>query len=88
MPSISMFLGIIIRMYFSDQDKHKSPHMHAFYSGYEAVFNLDGEILAGDFPAKQEALVKAWALIHEEELNANWELCKAGEPAFRIDPLR
>ncbi len=88
MPSISMFLGIIIRMYFADNDRHKSPHMHAVYGEYEGVFTLDGELLAGEFPAKQAAFVRAWALMHEDELKANWTLCLHGEPAFRIDPLR
>ncbi|MBQ3346761.1 MAG: DUF4160 domain-containing protein [Synergistaceae bacterium] len=46
-------------MYWRDNDKHKMPHMHAFYGEYEAVFTLDGEILSGDFPKKQAALVKA-----------------------------
>ena len=88
MPIISLFYGIIIRMFFRDNDKHKMPHMHAFYGEYEAVFTLGGEIIAGDFPRKQAALVKAWALIHEEDLNADWTLALNGEETFRIDPLR
>ena len=87
-PIISLFLGIIIRMYWHDNDKHKMPHMHAFYGEYEAVFTLDGEILSGDFPKKQAAFVKAWALLHEEDLNANWKLALNGEEIFRIEPLR
>ncbi len=88
MPTLSMFFGIIIRMYWSDTDRHKSPHFHAFYGDDEAVFTLDGELLAGRFPKKQTALVKAWALLHEEDLAANWSLSKQGEETFRIDPLR
>jgi len=61
MPTISLFFGIIIRMFWHDNDKHKTPHMHAYYGEYEAVFVLDGEIIAGDFPKRQAALVKAWA---------------------------
>ena len=88
MPTISLFFGIIIRMYWRDNDRHKLPHMHAYYNEYEAVFTLDGEILSGNFPAKQVALVKAWALLHEEDLKANWQLTLNGEETFRIDPLR
>ena len=40
MPTISMFYGIIIRMYYDD---HNPPHFHAFYGDYKAVFNFDGE---------------------------------------------
>ena len=49
---------------------------------------MDGEILAGEFPKKQAAFVRAWALMHEEELAANWRLALEGEETFRIDPLR
>lgn len=88
MPTISLFLGIIIRMFWKDNDKHKLPHFHAYYAEYEAVFTLDGEILSGDFPKKQAAFVKAWALLHEEDLNANWKLTLNGEEPYRIEPLR
>ena len=88
MPTISLFYGIIIRMFWKDTDRHKLPHMHAYYGEYEAVFTLDGEILSGKFPNKQATLVKAWALLHEEDLNANWQLTLNGEETYRIEPLR
>lgn len=88
MPTISMFQGILIRMYWKDIDRHKQPHFHAFYGDTEASFSLDGEIIAGDFPKKQAAYVKAWALMHEDDLKANWNLALNGEETFRIDPLR
>ena len=75
-------------MYWRDNDKHKMPHFHAYYGENEAVFSLDGEIIAGKFPGKQAAFVKAWALLHTEELQANWALALNGEETFRIDPLR
>ncbi len=31
MPTISMFYGILIRMFFQDTDRHKLPHFHAEY---------------------------------------------------------
>ena len=37
MPAISMFYGIIIRMFHFDTDKHKAPHIHAQYSDQNAV---------------------------------------------------
>lgn len=39
MPVLSMFYGIIIRMYFDD---HNPPHFHAEYQGYKAQFDMDG----------------------------------------------
>jgi hypothetical protein len=88
MPTISMFYGILIRMYWQDNDKHKAPHFHAYYGEKEATFGFDGEIIAGDFPKKQAAFIKAWALLHEEELLADWKLAESGEETFRIDPLK
>lgn len=88
MPTLCMFLGILIKMNWKDVGQHSAPHFHAYYGDYEASFALDGEILAGSFPTKQAAFVRAWALLHEEELKANWALASAGEEIFRIDPLR
>ena len=36
-----MFLGILIRMF--NTNEHNPPHFHAYYQGYEASFNMDGE---------------------------------------------
>lgn len=88
MPTLSMFLGILIKMNWMDAGQHNAPHFHAYYGDYEASFSLDGEILAGEFPKKQSAFIRAWALIHEEELLADWKLAMNGEEIFRIDPLK
>jgi len=88
MPTISMFFGILIKMNWGDTGQHNAPHFHAYYGDYEASFALDGEILAGEFPKKQATFVHAWALLHEDELRANWQLAISGEQTFRIDPLK
>ena len=88
MPTISMFFGILIKMNWKDIGQHNLPHFHAFYNEHEAVFGLDGEIIAGTFPRRQSAFVKAWSLLHEDELAANWKLAVNGEMTFRIEPLR
>jgi hypothetical protein len=39
-----MFYGIIIRMYFLDNQHHGAPHVHARYAEFEASISLnDGE---------------------------------------------
>jgi hypothetical protein len=83
-----MFLGILVKMNWKDIGQHKAPHFHAFYGDYEAVFGLDGEIIAGSFPHRQSAYVKAWSLLHEDDLAADWKLAVNGEETFRIEPLR
>ena len=89
MPVISMFYGIIIRMYFMDTKQHKTPHIHAEYSGKSAVFSLkDGALLSGKFPIKQTKLVQAWIELRRDELIADWQLASQGEAVFKIEPLR
>lgn len=88
MPTISMFFGIVIRMYFGPKE-HNPPHVHASYQGQNASFKIeDGKILVGDFPRRQAKLVDAWIEIHREELMANWGLCQGGDEPFPVDPLR
>ena len=89
MPILSMFYGIIIRMYFMDDKQHHVPHVHAECSGSRAVFNIvDGELLAGGLPPGKARLVQAWIEIHREELVADWELAVNGEEIFKIEPLK
>jgi hypothetical protein len=88
MPIISMFYGVIIRLYLIDNKHHNLPHIHAKYNEFEAsVAIVDGEILAGDLPRKQLRLVQAWIELHRDELVADWELAVAGESPYKIQPL-
>lgn len=85
MPTLSMFFGIIIRMYYKE---HMPPHFHAYYQEHEATFDFGGELLEGDMPSKQRKLIAAWALIHEDELEANWELALHKDSLYKIEPLK
>ncbi|MFO7987864.1 MAG: DUF4160 domain-containing protein [Desulfotignum sp.] len=89
MPTISMFYGIIISMFFEIQEKHHLPHIHARYQENKASISIvDSKLLAGSLPTKQLRMVQVWVDLHREELLANWELAKQGIELFRIDPLR
>lgn len=88
MPVLSMFFGIIVRMYKELGGKHNMPHIHAEYSGDEVVVALDGTILEGGLPRAKMKLLEAWMEIHRDELEANWKLLSNGEQFFRIDPLK
>ena len=89
MPTISMFYGILVVMYYEDTGRHNTPHIHVRYQGKKASIAIeDGTVLAGDFPAKQLRMVLAWMDIHHDELLADWELAVSGEEPFRIPPLR
>ena len=86
MPIISMFLGIIIQMFTGGE--HNPPHFHASYQGHNAVFDLEGELLEGEMPSRQKKFIAAWAVLHQDELLANWELAEKKQPLYKIDPLR
>ena len=88
MPVISTFYGIIVRIYKENDAKHKTPHIHAEYSGEEIVMDFGGNTLEGQIPKNKRTLLEAWIEIHHDELEADWELISHGERVFRIDPLR
>lgn len=89
MPTISMFYGILILMYFYDNKKHARPHIHAECGDQVASIAIDdGEILNGSLSPSKMKLVQAWVEIHKEDLMADWKLAVAGEPVFKIDPLK
>jgi len=84
MPIISRFYGILIAMYFND---HNPPHFHAKYTGYEALFNFNGEIIEGELPKRAVNFVQEWISYHQEELQENWNKARSGEPLSYIAPL-
>ncbi len=88
MPTLSVFFGIIIRMYKKIGGKHNMPHIHAEYGDDEAVFDLDGNLIEGSLPSKKARMVQTWIDIHCEDLKANWKLLSNGEQYFKIPPLQ
>jgi hypothetical protein len=88
MPTISMFFGIIIRMYYAPKE-HNPPHIHAYYQDFVSTINIhDGELIEGKMEPRQLRLIQAWIEIHRDELLADWELCLNGEKPFQIEPLK
>jgi desulfoferrodoxin (superoxide reductase-like protein) len=84
-----MFYGILVTIYYEDNDRHHLPHIHVRYQGQKASIGIiNGEILAGSIPTKQLKLVQAWVELHKDELMADWELTQNGEVPFRIPPLQ
>jgi hypothetical protein len=85
MPTISMFYGIVIQMFWAD---HAPPHFHALYAEHEALINIKTlEILKGELPKRALALVLEWASEHRAELMEDWELCAAMQTPKKIAPL-
>ncbi len=72
MPSISMFYGLIVYMYFMDNKQHKLPHIHVTYQDDEVIVQIpDGNILEGSIPHSKMKLLQAWIELHKEELLAD-----------------
>ena len=50
MPTISMFYGIIIRMYCAPKE-HAPSHFHAYYQDHKALINIKNcELMEGYLP--------------------------------------
>ena len=86
MPRISFFYGIAIWMYWNE-GAHARPHFHARYQDEAASVDLAGEVIAGSLPPRALSLVSEWAVIHHDELLANWERARRNEPLEPIEPL-
>lgn len=85
MPRISAFYGIVITMYWRD---HPPPHFHAAYAGQMAEIEIaSAELIDGWLPPRALRLVKEWAVLHQDELQANWDRARAHDALLPIDPL-
>lgn len=86
MPTISMFYGLIIQMFWSE---HPPPHFHALYAEYEAIIEIKTlEVIKGHLPKRALMLVLEWATEHRAELLENWELCEKNQSPKKISPLQ
>ena len=85
MPTISMFFGIIIRMYYDD---HAPPHFHAYYGKDAVVIDIQTlSVREGKIPRRALAMVLEWANQHRAELLEDWRLAEAHLPLTKVDPL-
>jgi len=85
MPTLSMFYGIIIQMFWDD---HAPPHFHALYAEHEALIDIRTlDVIGGQLPRRAMVLVLEWAQDHRAELLKDWELCARKQPPNKIDPL-
>jgi len=84
MPTISIFFGIAIQMFWFD---HAPPHFHATYAEHEAQIAIDGRLLRGSLPPRIMAMVLEWASENRSALLEAWEACSNGRTPTRIRPL-
>jgi hypothetical protein len=85
MPTLSIFYGIVITIYWFD---HAPPHVHARYGEYEAQIDIQAvAILNGSLPRRAKAMVLKWTREHQAELMAAWQAASMGRPPAPIAPL-
>ncbi len=87
LPTISVFYGIVIRMFVKD---HPPPHFHALYGGRRTrVAIATGEPIGGELPPRAARLVREWTDLHRPELEANWQRAEQMRPlrANRAAPV-
>lgn len=86
MPTISMFYGILIQMFW---DEHAPPHFHATYGEFKASVDIRGLCISeGGLPRRAAQLVLDWAELHQAELLEDWDLCQTKQQPKPIEPLR
>ncbi len=86
MPTISMFYGIVVQMFWSE---HPPPHFHVLYAEYEAIIEIKTfEVIKGKLPKRALTLVLEWASEHRTELLEDWELCEKNQAPKKITPLQ
>ena len=85
MPTISVFYGLVIQMYFRE---HAPPHFHVKYGDYKAVVDIQRlEVTGGKLPRRAVNLVLDWAELHQTDLMKDWDLCQALQQPKPIPPL-
>ncbi len=84
MPEISRFYGIVITINYQE---HLPPHFHARYAEHHAAMLMSGRILAGSLPPRALALIRLWAVLHQDALVEDWERARAHLPMAPIPPL-
>jgi hypothetical protein len=57
------------------------------YGEHEITVTIrDGQV-TGEFPSRARSLVLEWLALHREELLADWERARVGQPLVPIPPL-
>jgi len=58
------------------------------HQGQQGKFNFSGEMTIGNIQSRTALrLIREWAVLHQAELQANWEQTKTGQPLNGIAPL-
>jgi hypothetical protein len=68
---------------------HHHPHLHAYYQNTVGIYRIDQiEMIEGTLSRREQRLVEAWIVLHQNEILENWERLQSGELPFKIAPLK
>ena len=82
MPTIAIFYGMIITMYWED---HPPPHYHVRYKDHRAVVAIEtGLLLRGTLPSGAKRTLEEWTHRHRAELMANWARVGQNVPLWPV----
>ncbi len=85
MPILSVFFGIVIRMYHAD---HNPAHFHVQYGEHEAIYGIaNGRQIAGKLPTRVDKIVREWWKIRKKDLLRAWKQAADLKTPDRIKPL-
>jgi hypothetical protein len=85
-PTISIFYGIIIQIFWGD---HSPPHFHALYAEHEVLIDIRTlMVIRGKMPKRALSMILEWAFNHQDELMENWSLCQKNQSPKKIAPLK
>lgn len=85
MPIVSVFFGIVVRLFHDD---HPPAHMHVEYAEHSAVVDIaTGRLLGGRLPPRVRRLVEEWRRARRDDLDKAWLEAQAGKAPRRIRPL-
>jgi hypothetical protein len=66
----------------------RAGHFHAEHQGQQGKFDFSGEMTIGNVQSRTALrLIRQWAVLHQDELQKNWERMKSGQPLDGIAPL-
>ncbi|MBL7647043.1 MAG: DUF4160 domain-containing protein [Candidatus Hydrogenedentes bacterium] len=84
MPILSRFYGIAVYMYWND---HAPPHFHAKYQGDEVTVEILTGDITGSMSRRALAMIEEWRVLHQNELEENWERSTNKRALLGIAPL-
>ena len=86
MPEPSRIYGIVVRMYFDDDQQHSLPHIHAYDGSMDASYSLQENGLAVRFrQSRRSCFWLGWPFTSKNYMKTGiWPIAPANAIAFRL----